>query len=294
MRTARGALGTVGLLHQARRDDESRHEQRSVDSQWPGGPVKRHERCRHVRAAASPLQPPTIASANSTASGKPRELHRQLHEVHPRRAEQAAGDKVDEHDATGGDRANPSRPVEHHLQNRRGAKELPGQDRQRHEPDEDAGRAAHDTPVAPLEEVAKREESAVARPLPEPRPCPQGERDRPNAGRRVPPPRPQADSVPDARGAHRGACPDVGGQKRREDQQRWKAPPGDEEIGRAAHAPADPQADAELQRDEGGKQPDCDRHPRLAGQFACGRQVRQPAGGLDGPDNGLCRHVGGE
>ena len=257
-------------------------------------PRERHERRRHALAVARPLHPPTTARAKSSGERKPREFHRQLHQVDPGRAEQAAGDEVDEHDAAGGDGPDPSRPVEHDLQNRRGAQQLPGQDRQRHEPDDDAGRTAHHTAVAPLEEIAEGEKSAVARPLPQPRPCPQRKRNRANTGRRVPPPRSQADSVPDARGAHRGASPDVGGQKRREDQQRWKATPGHEEIGRAAHAPPDPQADAELQRDEGGKQPDCDRHPRLAGQFACGRQVRQPAGGLDGPDDGLGRHVGGE
>ena len=69
---------------------------------------------------------------------------------------------------------------------------------------------------------------------------------------------PETDAIPDARGAHRGAGADVGSKKRREDQQRWQPPSGDEEIGRTAHAPADPQADAQLQHDKGGKQPDCD------------------------------------
>ena len=134
------AFGAVGLLHQARRDDERRHQQRERRQRvaWRSG--ERRERRRHAGGVCKPAPPADHRQGEQQREREAGELDRQLDEVHPCRAEQAAGDEVDEHDAAGGDGPHPARPVEHDLQDRRRSQQLAGKDGQRHEPDEDAGR----------------------------------------------------------------------------------------------------------------------------------------------------------
>ena len=71
---------------------------------------------------------------------EPTQLHGKLHQVDPRRAEQPSCDEIDDDHAGRGDGADPARQPRNHLQNRRRAEQLAGQNRQRDEPDEHARR----------------------------------------------------------------------------------------------------------------------------------------------------------
>ena len=198
---------------------------------------------RPARTCSTAESPPACESADRQRDGEPAQQHGQLHEVHPRRSEQAAGGEVRRHQPAADQAPGPLRQAGDDVQDPGDADQLAGQDREGREPQHRRDEAAHRAAEVMLEQIARREEAVRRTP---------GAR---RAGRSRTPaaatrcaadpfhhhalspsryPRPVAPTVEpgaDVRGEHRG-----------EDEDRAQLPVRDEETRRALHAAADGQA----------------------------------------------------
>src|SRR4051812_36616916 len=99
----------------------------------------------------------------------------------------------------------------------------------------------------PLEKVADREIAMCGRLAPHPRSDGEGENQRSETCRSIPPPAAQAFGKSERRRADGGAGADVGSEKRREDQSRAEAATRDKEVG-SPGATANPQTEGDEQR----------------------------------------------
>ena len=172
----------------------------------------------------------------------------QLHGVDPGRRQQAASGEVDGDDDAANDAAGPQIETGDGAQHPRHADELPGEDRQRRNPEQHGDGHAHRLTVAMLEEVAHGAEVVLRRKAPHRGSDPDRQHDGPDASRADPPPHAQPVSICQPRGADRRSAPDVGREERREEQHRAEPAAGDEEVGRTPHPPPDPQSDAHEHR----------------------------------------------
>ena len=199
---------------------------------------------------------PAAGRANRQRRGDPEacEDDDELHEVHPRAAQESARDEVrDRHERAQG-ASRQQRKAGDDVEDRGDAEELGGQDGERAEPDERGDQPAHPAAVAALQEIADREIAVGRRLPPHARPDPERQHERADPGRSVPPPGAQPFGVSERRGADGGARADVGREKRREQEPGAQASSGDEELA-GARAPADPQPE----RDEEDRIGDEDR-----------------------------------
>ena len=118
------------------------------------------------------------------------------------------------------------------LQHRCPGDQLAREQHQCPDREQDGGEPADGAAVAIFEEIAEREVTLGRRERPDFRAHPEREHQRAEAGRAVPPPGADAVAIGEARGAHGGAGPDIGGEDGGEDQRPGEAAAGDEEVGR--------------------------------------------------------------
>jgi hypothetical protein len=207
----------------------------------PGIP---HRRIRHGGVQRG--QTADAAQHEWQRDSEPEDLHRQLHDVDDRGRQQSASAEI-RHDHSGADETSGGlRNTDHDGEDPRDADQLAGKNRDRSHQQQHRDDGADAVVVAPLEKIANRPQIVRFGDAPDARPDPQRQRDRADAGRTHPPPRGQPVAIAEAGGANRRSAADVRRQERREQQPGAQLTPGDEEVARAAHAPADPQAERNL------------------------------------------------